>query len=459
MLAASGGVAAAVAAGSTITGQVWGLVGGGVGLLAATALSNHLGCDDPPNPNVPNYGDYDGCWEVNDPGCMNIIRISPDGSESLYVTARKWLGSTLVEPYPNGTPKQINRYIDCDGVTKEDDEDGRDRYRGVPQEGSTCAGDQPPPLPPIPPVPVPDPDGGPCVFNVKVVDAYVNGSGGMSIKYESCPSGADCPLTECNYFWYHGDGTTQPTPPEPPKPDPPLPPRPEPQPNPHPILDDIKECACAEPPEPPEPDFPVDLVAWQQIFKAVCNYDAQGNPLQVYVNSHSGSKASDALIAIANNQRLLVQVLQQHLDWKTPICSDAKPQLEGRWVSIHFESDGDSPNSDSPLRKLFRYRTQSMRTVQELREYWKDFVWQAGSTCVIHKGATWGTPQVWAASEAEGKRVIQHAGQEAGIDTNTVGEWVVTGTLDPRYGMPGQMRPTMRLGDDWLTSRDGPSSF
>ena len=458
MLEASGGTAAAIAAGSAITGQIWGVVGGGVGLLAATAVSNYIGCGDPPNPNVPNNGAYSGCWKVAGNGCMDVNAVDVDGDRFQFVQARQWLGSTLVEPYPNGQPKQIFRYIDCDGNEQENDTDGTYRFIGTPYPDSTCDGDTPPPLPPIPPVPVPDPDGGSCVFNVKVVDAYINGSGGMSIKYESCPSGDGCPLTECNYFWYHGDGTTQPTPPTPPTPEP-LPPRPEPQPNYEPILDDIKECACAEPPEPPNPDFPVDLPSWSEEFKAVCNLDPQGNPEEVTFNSASASKASEALSALANNQQLLIKVMQQALNWKTPICSTTPTPVTGHLVSIHFESLETSPNGKCRLRKLFRYRSQSSRTLAQIASYWEGFQWQAGPFVVGHTDAAWGTVQVWAESVAEGQRVIRKAGTEAGVDPDTSGEWRTGSSDDPRYGMPGTMR-IQRLEDgDWITSRRGPNGL
>lgn len=206
-------------------------------------------------------------------------------------------------------------------------------------------------------------------------------------------------------------------------------------------------------------DFPVPLGSWVQEFKSVCDVDDIGNPAKVNVTSYPATKASEALIALSKNQQLLVQVLQQHLDWKTPICTPEKPELKGDFVTIHFESDQDSPSGERPLRKLFRYRTESSRTSGQLREYWKDFVWQAGNTCVQHSGASWGTPQVWAASESEGKRVIQHAGREAGIDPDQVGKWTVSGSDNTRYGMSGKMRRSLRLGDYWLTSRDGPSEL
>ena len=478
MLGTAAGTAASIAVGSALTGQIWGVVGGGAGLAAATALGLHLGCGPiDPSGGGPEYLDDGFCKKASGQGYDIGAYDYKDGKTYIGGVASNVVeivsGPSVYNKFgPDGDGDYGYEleltYINADGETQEGNyeivyNEFGTKIRGAEEEfnpGSEC--DEPgtptpnPDYQPIPPIPVPDPDGGPCTWNTTVVDSYINGSGSLSIKYRSCPSG--CDETECREFWYHGDGTTQPAPPEPPTDDP-IPPRPEPDNKP---LDDIKDCACKEPPEPPEPpdpDFPVDLTAWEQEFKAVCDVDDQGKPLEVTVSSGSASKASDALIAIANNQRLIVQVLQQHLNWKTPICEPEKPELEGRFVTIHFESDQDSPSGERPLRKLFRYRTESSRSVGQLREYWREFVWNAGPYCVQHSGHSWGTPQVWASSPDEGKRVIQHAARETGFDPDQVGQWTVGGSDNSRYGMPGKMRRSLRLGDYWLTSRDGPSEL
>ena len=134
-----------------------------------------------------------------------------------------------------------------------------------------------------------------------------------------------------------------------------------------------------------------------------------------------------------------------------------KPKLEGSWISTRWVSDGDSDNGDVRIRKLFRYRSKSTRTKEELRKYWSSFTWETGGTIVAHKGAWWGTPQVWARDEAEGKRVLVFAGREAGLDPNTVGEWVISSTSNPRYGMNGIVRLAKPRGEYWVTRRDGPN--
>lgn len=115
---------------------------------------------------------------------------------------------------------------------------------------------------------------------------------------------------------------------------------------------------------------------------------------------------------------------------------------------------------ERPLRKVLRYRDQVGATLEEHTEHWRGFEWQAGPVCVIHKGAPWGVPQVWAASAAEGKRVLRHAGLIAGVPVDQVGQWVITGTLDPRYGRTGTMLVKgLRDGAISVTKREGPSGL
>ena len=187
---------------------------------------------------------------------------------------------------------------------------------------------------------------------------------------------------------------------------------------------------------------------------APCDKDDAGNALTRKWEFPEQSY-SDRVI---DHQVALMEIMQQHLDWKTPTCSTSeKPKLEGTWISTHWRSDADSPGGTQPLRKLFRYRSKSTRTNDELQVYWSDFVWTSGSVCVIHKGAWWGTPQVWAATAEEGKRVIRFAGAEAGLDPDQTGEWTISSSNSSRYGMSLKVRLAMEQGERWVTRREGPS--
>jgi hypothetical protein len=148
-------------------------------------------------------------------------------------------------------------------------------------------------------------------------------------------------------------------------------------------------------------------------------------------------------------------LLQAHLGYKTPTCSTSKAPLEGDWVTTRWISDEKMDHSGKCLRKLLRYRSKSSRDLGQLSSYWRTFTWSAGPVCVIHKGAWWGTPQVWASTPEEGKRVLRFAAGEAGLNPDQVGQWEVSGSRSPRYGMSGTMRIHPHKGFPWVASRDG----
>ena len=161
------------------------------------------------------------------------------------------------------------------------------------------------------------------------------------------------------------------------------------------------------------------------------------------------ARRMDALAWMINNAALIPYME----------CSKCAPVLEGDWVTVRFESLETSPQGTRPLRKLFRYRSLSALDLGQRAAYWENFTWNAGAICVQHKGASWGTPQCWASNADEGKRVIRFAGLEAGIDPDVLGEWVISGSSDPRYGQPGSMRVAQVQGLEWVTSRQGPSGL
>ena len=189
---------------------------------------------------------------------------------------------------------------------------------------------------------------------------------------------------------------------------------------------------------------------------SVCEKNASGEPISEAVEVPIPNlKAPEAQVARLD---AIVELLQASKNFKQPICSD-KPELLGNWVTVRFESIENSPQGTRPLRKLFRYRSQSALDLGQIAAYWENFTWNAGPVCVQHKNAWWGTPQCWAANADEGKRVIRFAGLEAGIDPDALGEWVISGSVDPRFGMPGTMQVAKVEGLEWITSRQGPSGL
>ena len=188
---------------------------------------------------------------------------------------------------------------------------------------------------------------------------------------------------------------------------------------------------------------------------AACDYDAN-NELAKFSISYPEKEMLEAILDRVND---IPDFLQQHLAWKTPTCGNGRTKMEGDWVTIRWVSDAPSPYSNRPLRKRFRYRSKSSASLNQFREHWAGFTWQAGPVCVGHADAWWGSPQVWAATASEGKRVIRHAAREAGLDPDQVGRWIVSGSRSARYGVPGTMRIEQFEGIDWITSRDGPSGW
>ena len=156
------------------------------------------------------------------------------------------------------------------------------------------------------------------------------------------------------------------------------------------------------------------------------------------------------------HQVAMMEIMQQHLDWKTPTCDCDEPTTpEGDFRTISFRSDETSPYGKSRLRKRFRYRSVSGNDLGAVVDHWKDFSFEGGPYRVRWIGGTWGTVEVWAASEAEGKRVIQHAAAEAGFDPFENGRWSTRASSSARLGVRGAMRVDTTKGFYWITARDG----
>ena len=188
-----------------------------------------------------------------------------------------------------------------------------------------------------------------------------------------------------------------------------------------------------------------------------CDPDGDGQFVTIPVDFTGGLTQFGAL---SNRIDALAELMQAHKDLRQPVCRE-KPPLTGEWVTVNFQSDEASSGGERPLRKEFRYRDQTAAPVETHIAHWESFAWNAGPVIVISKNLSWGTPQVWAASVEEGKRVIRHAAQVAGVDLDDPKhEWVVTGSNDPRYGRTGRMRVDTRRGlFVRVTKRPGPSGL
>lgn len=108
--------------------------------------------------------------------------------------------------------------------------------------------------------------------------------------------------------------------------------------------------------------------------------------------------------------------------------------------------------------KRLSYRDQTGASQAAHQAHWAGFSFSAGNTVVAYIGP-WGTVQVWAASESEGRRVVLHACSIAGIPTTgpLAGEWVVTEARPGRNGQPGSFVVPEAEGVAFVSKRPGPS--
>ena len=189
---------------------------------------------------------------------------------------------------------------------------------------------------------------------------------------------------------------------------------------------------------------------------AVCptDVDPEGNPWQCNYDIDA-AKGTSALV-----QRLdaLALMMQCDLGRQKFTCAGEKPEIKGQSVKVNFRSDAYSENGKNYLRKLFGYRSLGDSSAESLFGYWKDFTWEAGPVIVKHHDAWWGQIQVWALSEAEGKRVIRFAGVNAGINPDEEGTWKIQVATGSRNGRTGRMIIEDRGGQWGICARTGAST-
>lgn len=108
--------------------------------------------------------------------------------------------------------------------------------------------------------------------------------------------------------------------------------------------------------------------------------------------------------------------------------------------------------------KRLGYRDQGSASQAAHQAHWAGFRFAAGRTVVAYIGE-WGTIQVWAASESEGRRVIAHACSIASIPISgpLAGEWVVTIAKLGRCGQPGEFVVPQAEGVSFVSKRQGSS--
>jgi hypothetical protein len=503
-----GWVAFSAALGSAFTGA-WVVTGGAAAVnLAAGAAWQLAGCADQPPEWPTNDTECSGEGGIAEGQCLQAVP-GPDvsgncgllllrqGGISQYKTVRQLIKTCRSGTYPNGTPKVTTTFIDCDGNLGEDDEAEEDLWPITTQvqEGYGCERyiDNPPPKDPDDPIgpdiPGPEDDDG-CKWTLTPIDSYVSSSGVFHFKYKVCPDKPEC--GECFTYWHTQDGPQIHTP-EAPNPPPPGAdctcedgePGPQgPQGEKGEKGDPATDC-CDETlskldqliqgqsdiiSKLPEQGFDwaglaIILARILELLESPPEFDSDTYTLTGVCEPLNDDGAQPEFStpvlggtfdqAAISRLDALQYLLQAHLGYKTPICGPVRPELKGDWRTIAFISDEQSPDGRNRLRKRLRYRSQSGNDLGGLIDHWADFTFAAGPVCVQHSGSSVGTPQVWASSANEGKRVLRHAFREAGVNPDQTGKWTVGGSDNPRYGMSGTMRVRTTGGRYWITERLG----
>jgi len=446
-------VAAYAAAQSLLSGAIWPGLGAAAGTAAFAALSRFTGCNyNPGSPNLPSNGGAIWniqCNEVD--GCADFKMRDTNGT--IYTIARDVQSFSGAGRDEDGWPIFNINLCDGSSTTSTGGEPGFiTSYYLEPQEGSECVSTGGPEGPGTETEPDKDPlgepynytDEGGCVWTVTANNTYIGQDGLPRLKFKAesnDPENCGGPYE----WWQNPTGPVEPI---------------GPNPNPDgdgtdlaPELDQIRReienlKKLIKEYLPPEPE----LGGTTYELKGICEYNEDCKPIErkTTVNIPAG-KASQGL---ASRLDALETLLQAHKNYGQPGCN-CKPCLDGEWRTINFISDEKSANGNRRLTKRLRYRSRSGTDLGGLIDHWKDFTWLSGDVVVQHKGGWWGTPQVWARSEGDGKFVLRHAAAEAGIDLDSVGEWVVTSHGGTRCGQLGTMRVNQTGGYYWITARNG----
>lgn len=102
----------------------------------------------------------------------------------------------------------------------------------------------------------------------------------------------------------------------------------------------------------------------------------------------------------------------------------------------------------TPVRKRLSYRlpvtpSNEAATVNSMAEVWAGVEWDTGPVIVAWVSETYGTVQVWAADETEGRYVARIAIGHMGASEDDDGEWIVTQSSSPRMGRRVRVRATV----------------
>lgn len=449
---------------------------GSLSNLAASALCPEIDLPVTPSPN-----NGQGCWKVTSGDSAFIeVRTTASNSWVRYSTISPWIDATEIVSVQVVGPDLSNKYtskmtyLRLSGSTNEavisnlqtQEAAAAVAWRLDPKSGVCGAGDnQPDPLPPNydAPIPVTDPVTS-CNYTVSLQGfvretpdqlarpVYIVESAATSRNSYGRIGG--CSLEPTIVIGGGGDGGNNPPYPPIPVPSPLPPPGPDGEPWWLDLVGKVLQAGAAgAAAKLVEELLNSPLPATSKSIYAACQYKEDGTPEELTINFPE-QKYQDRVLDALTAQ---VDFAQQFFLWKTPTCDCSPSPVTGDPVTINFESAEYSPFGNDRLRKRFVYFDQSGSTLEQTTDHWKDFVWQAGGVAVFCKGTALGKPQVWAATEDEAKRVINHAAAITGADMSKA-EWITTTSKDPRYGVPGEMHVMRgKNGTFGITKRGKPS--
>lgn len=114
-------------------------------------------------------------------------------------------------------------------------------------------------------------------------------------------------------------------------------------------------------------------------------------------------------------------------------------------------------SSERKRRKQLTYRDLGNSSLEQHSDHWRGFTFSGGPWRTELRGP-FGAPQVWASSEAEGRRVLRHCASIAGWDLDDPDvEWTTVRISDDRLGKGGTFRVAVRRGLLMVSKRRGSS--
>ena len=417
----------------------------------ANAVANLIGCS------VPSYQeleDYVGvttlqcqCSEL--PGELTLQYVGSDGNlkkeamseptQAKQILERNFINGIATCRYEDGEGISYNVESPIGAVTSV-------KWYIQPPPGSTCCGGEEPPTPnyEIPkPIPINIPNTT-RKYEAVLCDATIDKFGHLQNFYRVIQYYEDGSFADDDFYWESIDGPIH-----------------------YRAHTRTFEGFAARPPYgPPHRDRVIPIttnggggtpisglnpVSYR--LDAGCTWDEEKEEYKT-TTFYEIEETPDGILGLARRMDELAKMINDSGLIKYTTCG-RKTCLKGDRVTIAWISDEASSDSPLRLRKRTGYRSQSERDSKQLQEYFLDFSWEAGPVCVGHTGAWWGDPQVWASSEAEGKRVLRHIAGEAGIDPDQVGRWTVGGSDNTRLGMTGTMRVRRIEGIPWVSRRQG----